>query len=261
MSIPIYLDVETVPGQDEKIFKNILDETHENFKVSSTVTKTELAKDLKITDPNEFKNTSRNDMTEEWLYHFKDKKVLDLAKQKWRATSLSGGTGELISWAFSDGFEMQSEYRELKGETTEFALVGRLFQSIRHVCQSKDQRIVQPYFIGHHIRFDLQFLFQRAAIFGIDPGFKLPFDGNHGKDFYCTQQAWCGRGNRISQNKLCEILGLPPKPNDIDGSKVWDHVLAGNEKRVGEYNQSDIEAVIAMYNQLIKVGGHYGARH
>lgn len=170
----------------------------------------------------------------------------DAAVEKaYRDTSFDGGKGEIISIAWSiEGDEVASQHRNL-GDS-EFDLIQHVFDI---VVNAKHDR--PPFFIGQFVAgFDLKFLYHRCVILGVKPPFKLPFNGRHDKDFYCTQEAWAGFKGRMSQDNLCKALGIDGKPDDIDGSKVWDFVKAGNIARVAEYNRDDVEKNIKIYNRL-----------
>jgi len=165
-------------------------------------------------------------------------------EDKYRKTSFDGGRGELISISYADeDDEVESLHRQL-GES-EASLLARFFAEL-------DVRLAgrPPYFIGHNVPFDLGFLYRRAIVLGVKPPFKLPFDGRHGSDYFDTMQAWAGFRERISQDNLCSILGLPQKPDGIDGSKVWDYVKAGKVDEVAEYNRYDVEAVRLIHRRL-----------
>ena len=63
-------------------------------------------------------------------------------------------------------------------------------------------------------------------------------------------QAWAGYKGRISQDNLAKALGIPGKPDDIDGSKVWDFVKAGKVDRVAEYNTYDVATVVEIHRRI-----------
>jgi len=93
-------------------------------------------------------------------------------------------------------------------------------------------------------------LWRRSKVLGLDVGFKLPFRGRHRTDFFENMAEWCDYNEMIAQDKLSKILGLPGKPDDINGANVWDHVKRGEEARVAEYNVSDVETVIQIHERL-----------
>jgi len=162
-----------------------------------------------------------------------------LVEETFRKRSFDGGTGELISISgCTDGTVIV--------KTTD----GNESDLINSFVDEINSSMIVPFFIGHNIKFDLEFLWKRCVILGIKPNFKLPFNGRHNSDFYCTMQAWAGYNKFISQDKLCKILGLPPKPDDINGANVYDHYLKGDLKRIGEYNAQDVDTVRAIYNKM-----------
>jgi hypothetical protein len=168
----------------------------------------------------------------------------------YRKTSFDGAKGEIISMAFSvEGGEVWQQHRFLN-EVSEEALIASVLDSIFDMCH-KNGAAFAPFFVGQYVGgFDLKFIFHRCVVLEIKPPFKLPFYGRHGQDFFCTQQAWAGYNGRMSQDNLCTALGIKGKPDDIDGSKVWDFVKAGNADRVGEYNIDDVQKNIEIYNRL-----------
>lgn len=248
MSVKIPIDIETIPNQNPNCYKQILETVKKNYQAPSKLTKQQAAFDLDIHDPLVLKNYSKEELIDEWVQKFAPAECKDIAEKNWRDTSFDGGQGEVISCVFYDN-SFFSFSRGLHSKINESDLINGLFSAIRKSC-TVNKHFTQPFFIGHNVRFDLEFLWKRAVVLGIDPGFKLPFKGRHGVDFYCTMEAWAGHSKRIGQDKLAEILGIPQKPNDINGANVWDHILNGNEKRVTEYNMYDVDTVISIYRKL-----------
>jgi hypothetical protein len=222
----VFLDIETIPAQPEEATK---EEIRSSIQAPATMKKAETI--------------------QEW-HEGKGKYagVKDEAVEKaYRDTSFNGAKGQVCSIAWIANGVLDSVSTEGKSEED---ILRYFFGSI-----SKSGRDRPPFFIGHYVAgFDLKFLFHRAIILGVNfsaiANFKLPFDGRHGKDYYCTQAAWAGFNGKISQNNLCKALGIEGKPGDIDGSKVWDFVKAGDIKRVEEYNRHDVETVEKIYNRL-----------
>jgi len=223
----IFLDCETIPQQGEEQAKAEIARTIEP--------PAQIKKSETIRDWHEGKGK---------YVGVKDAAIEDT----YRKTSFDGGKGEIISMCVSDGETHLTTYRDL-GES-EAGLIKKVFQNILSLVEQKNHSST-PYFIGQYIAgFDLKFIFHRCVILKIKPPFKLPFDGRHNSDYYCTQAAWAGFGGRMSQDNMAKALGLPGKPDDIDGSKVWDFVKAGNVARVAEYNELDVITNIAIYNRI-----------
>lgn len=217
----IYLDIETLPEQPEAEAKVLIAET---IKAPGTMKKAETIADWH---------------NGEGKYAGEKEKLIE---ETYRKTSFDGGKGQIcsIAWAIGDG------------DASSISILGK---SEREILNSffghLSKETASSYFIGHNIRFDLKFLFHRCVINQVDSkGFKLPFSGRHEKHFYCTSEAWAGFNQRISQDNLCKALGIPGKPDDIDGSKVWDHFKEGKIARIEEYNRYDVETVQKVYKRL-----------
>lgn len=216
----IYLDIETIPQQPE-------DEAKAGMIVSPPA------------------QMSKPETIEAWFtgkgkYAGAREAALE---EMYRKTALDGTFGEVISIALDDGNEPWQRHRNL-GEP-EGELLEEFALKVRGVSKG---RSVQ--FVGHNIPFDLKFLHHRLIIRAINAGFALPFDGKHGQHYYCTMQAWAGFRQYVSQDTLCKVLGIEGKPDDIDGSVVWDFVKSGKVDRVAEYNELDVQCVKQIYRRL-----------
>ena len=224
----IFIDIETIPEQPEEAAKARIAET---IKAPATMKKAETIA--------EWHNGAGK-------YAGVKEASIEAA---YRATSFDGSKGEIISIAFGTRVG-DVQYGSRKLNEPEAGLLAEVFRAIDNLSKNHGSS-VQPFFIGHYIAgFDLKFLYHRAVVLGVKPPFKIPFYGRHGNDFYCTQQAWAGFNGKISQDNLCKALSIEGKPSDIDGSKVWDFVKAGEEKRVSEYNVDDVVKNIAIYERL-----------
>ena len=227
----IYLDIETIPKQPEE------------------ETKAEIAKTIEAPAQMKKPETIAEWHDGKWTYAgVKDAAIEDA----YRKTALDGGKGEIISVSFASSLDDVSVgARDL--DQSEKELLKDVFDSIVDMSCNHGSK-VGVHFVGHNIPWDLKFIWQRAVILGVNPPFKLPFSGRHNSDYYDNMQAWAGYNQRISQSNLSKSLGLPDKPDDIDGSKVWDFVKAGNVERVAEYNKDDVESVINIYNRINFIG-------
>jgi len=219
----IYVDIETLPEQPEEETKSLIAET---IKAPATMKKQETI------------DAWHNG---EGKYEGEKDKLID---KTYRDTSFDGGKGSIcsIAWAVDDE-EIKSI--SLKGGNKEINLLVTFSMSLKESLKKK-----HAFFCGHNIRFDLKFLHHRFIINETDPGFNLPFSGRHDQHFYCTSEAWAGFNQRISQKDLAAILGFKGKPDDIDGSQVYDYFKAGKIKEIEEYNRFDVETVRKMYNRL-----------
>ena len=61
--------------------------------------------------------------------------------------------------------------------------------------------------------------------------------------------AWAGYGNRISQDNLCKLLGLPTKPG-MSGKDVWPAWQAGEYDKIAQYCKYDVDTVCELHNRL-----------
>jgi hypothetical protein len=245
-----FLDIETIPGQG--CFDSFLTEAKENFKAPSDLSKAKACADLGLTG-DDAKYTSRADAIVQWEEKFSQEKAPEVAEQEWRKTSFNGAIGELVSiaWAAEDD-EVISVQRHAAFNGDELLLSSEA-EMLEDFYSQLEKRLNKrkPFFIGQFIGgFDLPFLFHRSVILRVRPPFDLPFNGRHDSNFYDTQIAWAGYKGRMSQDNLCKALDIKGKPDDIDGSKVWDFVKAGDVDRVAEYNRDDVEKNREIYKRI-----------
>lgn len=238
-------DLETIPAQGGA-FDEFLEAEKTNFKAPSTLTKTQVLADFGVTDKDaEWKYKSKDECVTLWEERFAAIKAPDVAEEKWRKTSFDGSQGEIVCIGFMLDDMPECLYRNL-GESE-----GDLLQCFYDKIASRATSS-KPYFIGHNIgNFDLKFIFQRSVIVGVKPSVTIPFQGSHSRDYFDNMVEWTGyRKDYISQDRLAKALGLPGKPDDIDGSKVWDFVRDGLVARVAEYCKDDVATSHAIYHRL-----------
>lgn len=230
----IYLDIETIPGQNPALPEQIAAD---------------------ITPPG---NMKRTETIAKWEAEEKPAAI----EEAWRKTSFHGDRGEVvcIAWAVDEG-PVQSASRSpdpLHHEHAgELELLDYFFYELDQACRPRKGQRVAPTFVGHKVRdFDLRFLFQRAVILGVRPSVRLPHDSRPGSsEVYDTMTAWAGWGGRISLDRLCRALRIPTKGSElggeeISGDKVWDFVQAGRIQAVTEYCKADVERVRAVHQRL-----------
>jgi len=216
-----FLDIETLPVQPEDEAKAIIAEA---IKAPATMKKQET---IAAWHEDKGKYAGAKDAAIEAIY---------------RKTSLEGLSGQICSIAYAiEDQDVVVIYDEKEEE-----LLRRFFTFLSNKLDGRP-----PFFIGHNIgAFDLKFLFHRAVILGIKPPFELPFSGRHNQHFFDNMQAWAGFGGRISQDNLCKALGIEGKPDDINGSMVFDIWKDGGIKRIAEYNADDVTKARMIYKRL-----------
>lgn len=236
-----FIDIETAPAADKQPF---IDDARTNFKAPSGLTKSQAGADLGLS-ADEIKFTSAPDLTARWEREMAEKKAPDLAEENWRKTALNGTQGRVlsISWQTESG-----HHTHINDPSNERETLGAFVDALSsNLSKHGSQR--PPFFIGHNVTFDLKFLFRRCVILGIRAPFDLPFRGRHDKDYFCTMQAWCDHGERISLANLCAALGIESS-NDIDGSMVCDLWLAGEMQKIADYNRDDVLLTERVFKRL-----------
>lgn len=247
----IYIDIETIPSQQPGALEAFQKEARENFKAPAGLTKGQAAKDMGKTDA-EVKFIGKDDLIAQWEKEMAPKLAESVAEENWRKTALDATQGEVfsIAWAVNDA-EIKCVSRDLSHPDSEKGLLVDFFTTLVSELTDKSNTQRRHMWVGQYVAgFDLKFLFQRCVINGIRPLVSLDFNGRHGSEFFDNQIAWAGFKGRASQDSIARALGLPGKPDDIDGSKVWDFIAAGNAERVIEYNKLDVQDVRAIYRRL-----------
>ncbi len=103
-----------------------------------------------------------------------------------------------------------------------------------------------PIVVSHHAEFDVRTIWQRCVLTSVTaiqqlrwwPVDARPWESNRIQD---TQTMWAGPRGNIKFDALCKIFGLDGKPDDIDGSKVYDFFMQGRIDDIGDYNVDDVE--------------------
>ncbi len=217
----IYLDIETIPTQDQAVIDSIAEG---------------------ITPPG---NISKADTIAAW--HAEKKP--GLIEEAVAKTSFDGALGHIAcaSIAIDDEAPVVFYREDWKEEHAEMMVLGDLFGAIREATKGATRK---PTFIGHNIlEFDLRFIFQRAVILGVRPPACIPFRAKPwGDEVFDTMNAWGGR-TMVGMTKICRALGIEGK-GDIDGSKVWEYVRTGRIAEVAAYCAQDVERTRAMYRRM-----------
>ena len=100
------------------------------------------------------------------------------------------------------------------------------------------------------IEFDLRFLKQRAIVNNIRPPFIIPADAKHGSaQVFDTMKAWAGWKGYVSQEALCEALGIDGKAG-MTGADVWPAYQRGEYETIEEYNRDDVRIVRELFKRM-----------
>lgn len=250
----IYIDIETLRAP-ESVRLQILEETKANFKAPSTLSKAQAAKDLGLTDANDIKFTSKDDMIARWELELAESKSASVANEKWEKTSFNPDVAPIacicIAW-HQNGEDYADEF-DLTNYLDEQDMLDGFHHVIDGICSANGSEVFKPNFIGHYItKFDLPFIWKRSVINDVATckGVKW-VDAKHGYNCYDTMTAWAGYGNSISADNLSSILGLTGKTEGMDGSMVYDEWQKDPQKVI-EYCHDDVEMVKRIHERLIK---------
>lgn len=240
-----YIDIETLPNMAEGELERITAEVKANFKAPSALTKTQAGKDLGMTG-DKLKFTAAPEVIKMWEEEFAESKAGEVAMQTWRKQALSADAGQILSIGFKPaGGEMWC----MAGDKSERGMLKAFWDDLAFTLGT-GHTTKAPYFIGHNVPFDLEFIWKRSVILGVECLAPIKPHGRHGADFFDNMQHWAGFKGRISQDRLAGILGIEQKPSDITGANVFDHYMEGNIDRIKEYNCYDVETVEAIYNRI-----------
>jgi hypothetical protein len=250
----IFIDIETLRAPEETRLQ-ILEDTKANFKAPSTLTKGQAANDLGLTDANEIKFTSKDDMILRWEKELASAKSESVANAVWEKTSFNPDVAPIacicIGW-FDDGFYRSSVF-ESAVMHDEKEMLEEFHAYITNLCSSNGVEVLKPNFVGHNLaKFDLPFIWKRSVINSVKTcrGVKWN-DAKHGYSCYDTMIAWAGFGNRISADNLCKILGIKGKTEGMDGSLVYD-TWQTDPHKVIDYCIDDVTLVKEIHARLTK---------
>ena len=144
--------------------------------------------------------------------------------------------GALVATRTDKGYEVRAIGASHVGQRTERDLIESFVQTIEHLTP----RMVT--FNGGS--FDLPVLRYRAMIHGISaPGlddrsyFHRYTDDNVD---LCDVLSSFSHGGKAKLDELSRIMGLPGKPDGIDGSRVEEVFNAGRIQEIADYCQSDV---------------------
>ena len=233
---PVYIDIETIPGQHPSVRAALAAEAAEEK--------------AKIKAPANYKDA---DKIAEYVMG-KQAEIDAAVEERWRKTSFDGALGQIVAVSVAIGDDAPVNIYRDEWQTAEPELLREFFALVASAYNpAADMR---PVFIGHNVvAFDLRFIYQRAVLLGIKPHPIIPFHARPwDTQVFDTMVQWAGVGNRISLDKLCRVMGIPTKGSEIgdeiDGSKVWDFVQAGRIADVATYCGGDVDRVREIHRRM-----------
>jgi hypothetical protein len=236
MDQPLYLDIETIPGQAVAVL--------EALRADAATEK------AAVRAPSNYKDAAK---IEEFVAtrHAEIDSALD---EKWRRTSLDGAFGQLAVAGFALGDAAPQTVFDIDWSSpgAEPALLARFNAELAAWVPANAE--LSTTVVGHYVTgFDLRFLVQRCMVHGIRPHPVLaraaqakPWEADKVFD---TMVQWAGARDTVKLDKLCRVFGLPTK-GDIDGSKVWDYVREGRIEEVAVYCAADVERVRGVHRRM-----------
>lgn len=233
---PIYLDIETIPGQHPSVRAALQLEAD--------------ADKATIKAPANYKDA---DKIADYILQ-KQQEIDAGVEDRYRKTSFDGALGQIVAISVAAGDEAPLAIYADDWANSEASLLRQLNAFV--ACVYADDPHVLPVFVGHNVvAFDLRFLFQRFVLNGIQPHPAIPFHARPWDDkVFDTMTAWAGVGNRVSLDKLCRVFCIPTKGteigDEIDGSKVWEFVQAGRIADVATYCSGDVERVRKIHRRM-----------
>lgn len=108
--------------------------------------------------------------------------------------------------------------------------------------------------VGHNVLdFDLPFIYQRAAVNGLQVPRLVNLAEYTVRGVYDTQRAWwLGQRKMVSLDEIAFALGLQSsKTKEVEGSTVYELFHNGRLADIREYNLKDIRLTRQVYERLI----------
>ena len=216
----VYLDIETIPNQSPEYRATVR---------------------AGITAPAAFK---KPESIAQWIAENGETATDEIIAK----TSFNPALGHIctIGYAIGDG---ELQVLHAPDVASEAAIIDRFFAALPTQGLNR--------FIGHYITgFDLRFILCRAVALGVTlpPKVMFPRDTKPwGEETFDTMTAWAGARDRISQDNLCQALGLESK-GDFDGSQVAEAWANGEHEKIADYCRRDVETVRAIHKKFEQVG-------
>jgi len=206
----IYIDLETIPVQDEDKKTYLL----ENMKPPA--------------------NYKSDEAIQKWKDANAENVILN--------TSFDGTFGQICTIGYAVGDDPVQTIQRL-GEDTDAHIIQRFYDDIYKV---KNPYFI-AHNKEFDLRFLwLRTVINQSDNLGV----QIPVDDRYNKSSFCTMKAWAGfYGKGGSLDSVCRALGIPGKQG-MTGADVWSEYQAGHYQKIADYCADDVEAVRAIYKRI-----------
>jgi hypothetical protein len=228
LTIKIYLDLETLPPE-------MTDEELQVFKDG-------------LSAPGTMKKPEK---IEEWLEANWEKKYRDLAKKS------SSAHIATFAYAFTD----RNINCIFDPDRDEKGILEAFYEDLNSYIEKEleegnvDEANYSIKWIGYNNRsYDMDLLWKRAKFYKLEKlAALIPRDNKWSKDIIDLKEVFNGVNTHefTSQDYVCKYFGIQGKPDDIDGSQVYDYWMRGEYQKIADYNVDDVEKVIALYDIMV----------
>lgn len=225
----IYLDIETIPSQDDAI-KAAIAET--------------------VTHP---ATMSKADTIAAWEAEKKPAAV----EAEWLKTSLDGTYGQIACIGVAIDTDKPIVFSAAQPDHERIMLLAfmdLLSINARVMATHSRHDVGDVCFVGHNvIDFDLVFIRQRCMINGVTPHKSLPFDAKPWDNrVYDTMHKWSSK-KMVSLDKLSRALRVGSK-GDVSGSDVWPMYRDGRIAEIEAYCSDDVKLTRAVHRKMMFMG-------
>ncbi len=212
----LYIDIETIPCQDEQKCIDMV----ANAKPPANIKKPET------------------------IQKWRDEGAGDIVAK----TSFDGGAGHICCISFK--ISNSTVLRDIKDVVEEKSMLLDFVDLLK-----TDYAKTIPVIVGHNINnFDIRFIWQRCICLGVKlPGW-FPRDPKPwGNDTFDTMTAWAGQRGFVGLDTLAKYLGLEGK-SGVDGSMVAGMWAEGKHNEIAEYCMDDVRLTKAIHEQMMRSG-------
>ena len=106
-------------------------------------------------------------------------------------------------------------------------------------------------FIGHNILdFDLRCIWTKSIIHGVEPPVFISFARYRTYPVYDIMWEFTAWKQRISLDEMAALLGLESSKQGLDGSRVYDFFLEGQDAEIADYCLRDVRLAHEIYRRM-----------